>query len=170
VTDGRLDDHEESFQALREIAISNDGEIEELDDRIDRVEEIVFSELEDLRQRVIELEDDTRMFNPEPEAATSTQSRAALVLKNLANEAETGGIAARDYHGVIAANNGEIRRSRAMQIMREVPDIVGDETVCYVVEEARNEEQNTRVVLDLREGTIPATAGGVRIHEGGTAD
>lgn len=173
----RLDELEERvseladrFDALSQVVMANDNVLEETEDKVQRIRDVTMSELEDLRQRVVEVEDRTRMFNPPAEQSKSTEYRAALVLKNLANEAETEGIVARDYHGVIAANNGEIRRSRAMQVMREVPTLVGDDDVCYVVEESRNAEQNTRVVLDLRQGTIPATAAGVRIHDGGAAD
>lgn len=168
MTDDRLDEIEDRLDGLSDLAIANDGDIEQLQNEIASLR----TEISELRADLNEVKDLAELLAPEEDTRKSKEQRAALALATMHRIASNNstGIHAMDANGVMEANNGEIGRSFAYEVLQAIPDVANDTNVCWFVKESRNSADNTRVVLDLTEGTVPASASGVRIHGGVPAD
>jgi regulator of replication initiation timing len=152
--------------------------VEQTDERADRLE----AENESLRQEVAELRGELRevkqftdLLSPDEDVSKSKKTRAAIALRTLYNTAtNTNGIHAMDAEAVADANQGEIQRSWGFQVMQEIPDLVGDEEVCWIADGVEGGD-NTRAVLDLRKrndaaAAVPGTSQGVPIRSEVAAD
>lgn len=167
MTADELEQLESRLESLGDLAIDNADDIEKLQNEISSLR----TEIAGLRQELNEVHDMAELLTPEQDTRKSKQQRAALALSTMHRIASnTDGTHALDANGVMEANNGEIGRSFAYDVLKEIPRVADNLSVCWLVEEPRNSAQNTRVILDLTEGTIPASAGGVRIHGGVPAD
>lgn len=145
--------------------------------RVDELEaenDVLRQEMRDLQDEVADASQLRSMLQPDEDEVRMTKDRrAAIVLARLYEDAtDSDGIAAADYDAVWNILQRNISESYASQIMRHVPTLVGDESVCWVAEEARNDTQNTRVILDLQHGAeaVPHAEEGVRIRGGVSAD
>lgn len=145
-------------------------------ERVEQENESLRQEVENLRQELHEVKQFTDLLSPTEDVTKSKETRAALALRTLWNTAtKTNGIATLDAAGVADANQGEIGRSYGNEVMRAVPSLVGDNTVCWIIDEDRHAEANTRVVLDLTQtadarAAIPGSTEGVPVKGGATAD
>lgn len=164
MSEDRLDDLESRVATLGDLAIANDGDIESLEAEVASLRE----EIQALREDLADVQDLAELLTPGEDTQMSKEQRAALALATMYKTAMGGnGVATMDAGDVQTANQGEIKRAWAFEVMEAIPALVDDEDVCWIIREERNAPDNTRVVLDLSEGSVPASAAGVRIHNGG---
>lgn len=157
---------ESRLGGISEVATAHDGDIEAIQREVASLRQEIDSMRADL-QDVRNLAD---MLQPDPDTSMSKEQRGAHALLTLYRKASAAsdGTAALDAGGVVDANQGQIKRAYAYEIMRAVPDLVNDDGVCWLKTEDRSSKRNTRVVLDLTNGDVPASTEGVRIHDGGS--
>lgn len=164
------------LEARLDGAMNTAEQASEWAERVEEENESLRQEVQDLRQELREVKQFTDLLSPSEDTTKSLETRAALALRTLWNKAtNTNGIHALDAEGVVDANQGEIKRSYGHTVMRAVPDLVGDNTVCWVIEEDRHAADNTRVVLDLTKkpdaaAAIPGSTEGVPVKGGAAAD
>lgn len=167
----RIDELEDEVAKLRsqlsgvsEVVGENDSDVEVLRREVASLRD----EVDSLRSDLQDVRDLSKLIQPEESSKVTRSKRAAYALVTLYRKANAGnGVAALDADGVVAANQGQIGESYAYKVMRQIPDLVEDDSVCWIIKEERNAADNTRVVLDLNNGDVPASTEGVRIHNGG---
>jgi len=176
MTDEDLETRVAQVEARLDGAMNTAEQASEWAEQVEQENESLRQEIDDLRQELREVKQFTDLLSPEEDVAKSKETRAALALRTLWNTAtDTNGIATLDAEGVANANQREIGRSYGNEVMRAVPGLVGDNTVCWISEEDRHADDNTRVVLDISESAnagaaIPGSTEGVPVKGGAAAD
>lgn len=148
-----------------------------LEHRVDAVAEIAMDALEIAEQnqeRVHEIansvegmSDTLTLLNQVREnTASRREQRIAQCLITLKNGALRGASNASslDASAMIHALGGDVDRTVTYDLMRYIAEAVGDESVCWKETHPRNSSKNTRVVLDLDAGDIPAFFAGIDLH------
>jgi hypothetical protein len=160
----RLDRLESRLDSLSEMAVANDGDIEEIDRQLGGLRQDYDSRLDQLEQSVERLTQSIGFVEQAVAAeASDTEARAAICLETLVTEAQrNGGNAMMDADGVSKALDGEINRSSTYDILRKM------NTVCEAVrfvKEDRNADRNTRVELRLDEtDSVVSVVAGRRVE------
>lgn len=144
----RFDALESRLDTMSSLVVENDGEIEELQREVSGLRK-EYQERMKAVEREIQTLNQSLGFVKQAAAAesSSTEARAALCLQTLVDNAKTnGGNARMDYNGIVNALQGEVHRTTAYDIMREM------DRCCSAVtfhEEESYAEKNTRVELRL---------------------
>jgi hypothetical protein len=176
VSDEDIETRVAKLEARLDGAMNTAEQASEWAEEVERENESLRQEVQDLRQELREVKQFTDLLSPTEDVTKSKETRAALALRTLWNTAtNTNGIATLDAAGVADANQGEIGRSYGNEVMRAVPGLVGDNTICWIIEEDRHADDNTRVVLDLTQtadagAAIPGSTEGVPVKGGVAAD
>lgn len=138
--------------------------------RIDDLE----AELEATKQEVSELRDRTGLLETVKSGASmKIDERAAVLIQTLYNkawkrkqkDANTNPTASMDYNAAEAALGGSVARSTILRTFDKAEQLVGDDDVVEKVSEDRSSKKNTRLLLDLSGGDVPATIAGQRISQ-----
>ncbi|MFC6825710.1 hypothetical protein [Halopelagius fulvigenes] len=131
-------------------------------------------------QRIDELEDRVEDLEAENDAlrrgadlvqtvrkngATTTEKRAVEVINTLGRRAggRPDSQPARselDATGIVNALGGSIDRTNTYGFMDDVVELVGNPNVLWKQKEPRSSSDNTRLVLDLRNGDLPEMVAG----------
>lgn len=147
----RLGQLESRVDSLGNIAVDNDGEIEDLQHELREARDTHNDRIAELEHEVRQLTQSIGFIKQAAAAeASSTEAKAALALQTLVNKARSnGGSSELDWQGIQTALNGEIDRTRTYDVMRRM-DSAAD--VVTFVKEGKNAARNTRVELRMDEG------------------
>lgn len=163
----RLVELENRVDALQTKAKTAEDRAQEAEARADAAEERVT----ELEREVAALRDQTDLLQQVKKAsALKPAERAAVLIQTLATEAASSdGRASMDANAAVKALGGDADRTNMYGeygVFAKAVDLVGDEDVLWFREENRASQQNSRLILDLNEGELPATVAG---HEVSTA-
>lgn len=142
-------------------------ELQEKDARIDELEQ----RLEEQANTINQLRDRTGLLeNVKEGGSLPIEKRAAILIQVLHNKAtDNDGKAALDYKAAEAALGGSVNRSNIYRTMDKAESLVDDSAVVRKVKEDKGSAKNTRLVMNLAEGDVPATVAGKEIDQQGGA-
>lgn len=150
------------------------GVVEAAVHAVDRVETLE-AENEALRQRVVELRDETQKMGRAADLyqdvsqriAAKRDRQAGIILQHAARVSPAGReeYDAARIRDVLKAADEEIHRSNTYDVMDTAAEIVDDTSTCRVQKEDRSSKRNTRLIVS-EPTTLPETVGGIRVHEG----
>jgi hypothetical protein len=167
VSDKKIKDLEARLEGLsRRIEVQEEqtehleAELQKRDERID-----------DLESRLATTENRTDMLDAvEQAAALKPDERAAVLVQTLYNEAaNSDGEASIDAGQAVKALGGSVDRTLMYGesgVFQKAVDAVDDEDVLELKTEDRSSKKNTRLRLDLTEGTLPEAVSGIEIAGG----
>jgi len=117
----------------------------------------------ELEQEVEKLSQDNEFVNTvQQNGANDNTRRAAICLQTLARRARKGA----NNHATMDANrcedtlNGTIHRTTAYRVFKKAEELVGDADVVWYQKEPRGSSENSRLILDLDGGELPAQVAG----------
>jgi len=128
----------------------------------------------ELEQEVDSLRERTDLLQTVRRAGSmGVEERAAVCIQTLYNEAYGRGqkdtsdtaSASMDYKKAEGALGGGVSRDQIYRTFGRAEDLVDDRDVVKYVKEDRSSAKNTRLVLTLKDGDVPATIAGHEIEE-----
>jgi hypothetical protein len=158
--EARLDALSRRLEVQEEQTEHLEAELQKRDKRIDELE-----------SRLATTENRTDMLDAvEQAAALKPDERAAVLVQTLYNEAaNSNGEASIDAGQAVKALGGSVDRTLMYGesgVFQKAVDAVGDEDVLELKTEDRSSKKNTRLRLDLTEGTLPDTVAGLAVAGG----
>lgn len=147
------------LQGVIQIAQSAKSEVVELEEELAHERK----RRKELEQQVEKLSQDNEFVNTVQQNGVSDNTRrAAICLQTLARRSRKGS----GNHATMDANrcadtlNGTIHRTTAYRIFEQAEELVGDSDVVWYQKEKRTASENSRLILDLDGGELPAQVAG----------
>jgi|AntDeeMetagen285_2_1112576.scaffolds.fasta_scaffold01049_10 hypothetical protein len=155
----KVDRLSSELQGAIQIAQSAKGEVVELEEELAHERK----RRKELEQQVEKLSQDNEFVNTVQQNGVSDNTRrAAICLQTLARRARKGS----SNHATMDANrcadtlNGTIHRTTAYRIFERAEELVDDGEVVWYQKEQRSSAENSRLILDLDGGELPAQVAG----------
>jgi chromosome segregation ATPase len=161
----RLARVESRLDSLSEVAVSNDGEIEELQREVAGLRQDYGERLRGVEEAIERL-DHSLAFIEQTQAAdaSSREARVAVCIQTIVNKAEqNAGKATLDAAGVNDALGGDVNRASRYEVLKAIPEHC--EAAEYIHED-RSSDRNCRVELRMDDGSVPSVVAGRRIEIG----
>lgn len=159
----QLDRIEQRLDSLSEMAVANDGEIEELEREVGGLRQDHEERLQAVENSVERLTQSLGFIEQTQAAdASSVEARAAACIQTLVNKAErNNGKATLDAEGVNDALGGGVNRASRYDVLKAIPEHC--EAAEYIHED-RSSNRNCRVELRMDDGNVPSVVAGRRIE------
>lgn len=175
MTDSHLASLENRFDAVLARLKAVEDELEEKDQTIDEQAQ----RIQELEQTIEKLDDRTDLLQSiRRGSATGKEEKIAVLVQRLVNEAwrrkqkpnNEPARASVDAEGAVDTLQGRIDRTSVYGetgLFKRAVEMVGDEDVLYYVSESRASSKNSRLVLNLEAGDVPAQVAGHEIDQPG---
>lgn len=169
-----VENHNEGARAVAKQAMQRVNELEEeLDERRTRDANLV-EQIQSLERELADLRERTQLLQAIQNAgALKKDQRVAVLLQTLYNKAkrherEEGGAAraTADINTYEDALGGDVEQTYFYRDASAAVEMVGDEGVLDFKQEAPGARKNSRLILDLEAGDLPAIIAGREIGEG----
>jgi archaellum component FlaC len=164
ITD-RIDGIEQRVDHLSEMAVANDGELEELQREVAGLRQDYEERLQAVEESVERLTQSIGFIEQAQAAdASSVEARAAVCIQTLVNKAASNnGKATMDAEGVNDALGGGVNRASRYDVLEAIP---GHCEAAEYIHEDRSSDRNCRVELRMDSGSVPSVVAGRRIQVG----
>lgn len=156
------DDLAEEVERLREdlngavqIARNATQRVSELEDEVAHERQ----RRKELEEQVEKLSDDRELLNKvRRNGADSYSTAAAVCIQTLAREARNNASqrAEMDAKSCVRTLNSTIHRTNTYDVFDEAEELIDDRDVVWKQKESRSSPKNTRLIVDLSEGDLPA--------------
>lgn len=132
--------------------------------------------IQELQDELSRLEDRTNLLQHVKKAsALESEEKIAIILQTLVEEAEQKrkngktASAAMDAPQAVKTLGGGVDRTTMYDLLPRAAELVGkqEEKVCYYLREDRASQKNSRLVVNLENGEMPAMVEGYDISTGG---
>lgn len=117
----------------------------------------------ELEEQVEKLEDDTELLNQvRRNGADDRATQAAVCIQTLAREARNHATerAEMDAKSCVRTLNSTIHRTNTYDVFRKAEELIDDTDVVWFQKESRSSSDNSRLIVDLSEGDLPAQVEG----------
>jgi len=117
----------------------------------------------ELEEQVEKLSDDRELLNKvRRNGADSYATAAAVCIQTLAREARNNASqrAEMDAKSCVRTLNSTIHRTNTYDVFDEAEQLIDDRDVVWKQKESRSSPKNTRLIVDLSEGDLPAQVEG----------
>ncbi len=115
-----------------------------------------------LEQELDEVRERTDLLQAVRQASSlDSEEQAAVCIQNLHNKAQNNdGRASLSPSEGLSALGHSIDRTSVYDVYRRAERLVGDDDLLWYQSEPRNADKNSRLILDLTEGSLPSTVAG----------
>lgn len=129
----------------------------------------VREELQTLRQQLDQIEDRTDLLQQVKKASALTKTeQAAVCLQTLVTEAQnTNQRASMDVREATKTLGGGVDRTNMYNVLPHAAELIDDEDTVWYKRESRGSDKNSRLIVDLTQGDVPAQVEGYDLTGGG---
>ncbi len=147
------------LQAAVQLARDAKGTVVELEEELKHERQ----RRKELEQEVEKLQQDNQFVNTVQQNGVSKNTRrAAICLQTLARRARRGAddVATMDANRCEDTLQGSISRTTAYRVFERAEELVENDDVVWYQKEKRSAPENSRLILDLNGGDLPAAVAG----------
>ncbi len=156
------------FDVAMQVARNATDEADELADELAHERQ----RRKEMEQELEKLTDDRELLNTvRRNAAGDRQAQAAICIQSLARQARksANNRASMDANACQDTLQGNIDRTNTYDVFEEAEELVQDTDVVWYQKESRSSKKNSRLIVNLDGGSLPAQVAGVDLTEEATA-